>query len=115
MSLTECLALDLAAVHSKIGASVLTPSAFDTGIAHTASVRPLRYRSDETPDGKMTVEALAGMTEEGIHPREVVKPVVDAIRSGEFLIPTKPSYVDQLRNRYEALLERKLPGFAKVD
>ena len=115
MALTECLALDLAAVGSKIGASVLTPSAFDTGIAFTANVRPPRYRPDETSDGKMTVEALAGLTGKGIHPREAVKPVVDAIRSGEFLIPTKPSYADQLRNRYDALLERKLPGFVDVD
>ncbi|MFT5444251.1 MAG: NAD(P)-dependent dehydrogenase (short-subunit alcohol dehydrogenase family), partial [Myxococcota bacterium] len=30
LSLTECLALDLGAVGSKIGASVLTPSTFDT-------------------------------------------------------------------------------------
>ena len=34
-SLTESLALDLAAVGSRIGASVLTPSSFDTGIAGT--------------------------------------------------------------------------------
>ena len=115
LSLSECLALDLAAVGSKIGASVLTPSSFDTGIAHTARVRPDRHSADETSDGKMTVEALAAMTGKGIHPREAVKPVIDAIQSGEFLIPTKPSYADQLRNRFDALVERKLPTLIEVD
>ena len=34
---------------------------------------------------------------------------------GDFLIPTRPSYADQIRNRYDALLERRLPGPAVVD
>lgn len=116
LSLTECLALDLAAAGSKIGASVLTPSTFDTGIAHTARVRPERFGTDNTPDGKGVVEALSGMIRSGgIPPSDAVRPVLDAVQSGEFLIPTKPSYKDQLRNRYEALLERRLPDFAEVD
>jgi NAD(P)-dependent dehydrogenase (short-subunit alcohol dehydrogenase family) len=115
LSLSECLALDLGMVGSKIGASVLTPSSFDTGIARTASVRPARYGTDDTDDGKGTAQVLATMTAAGISPAEAVKPVLDGIRSGEFLIPTKPSYADQLRNRYEALLERKLPTLIAVD
>ncbi len=108
-SLTECLALDLAVVGSKIGASVLTPSAIDTEIARTARVRPDAYGSDSTPDGKGVAQALANLTAKGISADEVVGPVLQGVRTGEFLIPTKPSYTDQIRNRYEALLERKLP------
>jgi NAD(P)-dependent dehydrogenase (short-subunit alcohol dehydrogenase family) len=115
LSLTECLALDLAAVGSKIGASVLTPSAFATGIAHTARVRPARYGSDETPDGKGTVDALAGMTAAGMLPENAVAPVLAAVRSGEFLIATRPSYAEQLRNRYEALMKKELPKLIAVD
>jgi NAD(P)-dependent dehydrogenase (short-subunit alcohol dehydrogenase family) len=115
LSLTECLAFDLAAVGSKIGASVLTPSAFDTAIARTARVRPPRFGSDATEDGRGTVEALAAMLATGSSPAEIAKPVLDGIRSGEFLIPTKPSYADQIRNRYEALLERRLPERIEVD
>jgi NAD(P)-dependent dehydrogenase (short-subunit alcohol dehydrogenase family) len=115
LSLTECLAHDLALVGSKIGASVLTPSAFDTGIAHTASVRPARFGRDETDDGRGTVEALSAMTAAGMDPEQVVRPVLDGIRSGEFLIATRPSYAAQLRNRYEALLERRLPPLIPVD
>ena len=116
LSLTECLALDLAAVNSKIGASVLTPSSFATGIAHTSRVRPARYGKDETADGAGTVQALSSMIEEsGMSPEHAVEPVLAAVRSGDFLIPTKPSYRAQLANRFDALVERKLPDYLPVD
>jgi len=114
-SLTESLALDLAAVGSKIGASVLTPSSFDTGIAQTARVRPSTFGTDETPDGAVVREFLQKQLDTGMPPSESVAPVLAAIRSDEFLIPTKPSYQAQLRNRYEALLEKKIPGPTDVD
>lgn len=114
-SLTESLALDLAAVNAKIGASVLTPSAIDTAIAHTARVRPDRYGTDDTPDARMVADGLAAMTGTGIAPAEVVAPVIDAVRTGTFLIPTKPSYADQLRNRFEALAQRAIPPSIAVD
>jgi NAD(P)-dependent dehydrogenase (short-subunit alcohol dehydrogenase family) len=115
LSISECLALDLAATGAKIGVSVLTPSAIDTGIAHTAKVRPDRFGSDPTPDGAMVVQSLAAMTGTGIPPGDVVAPVLVAVRSGEFLIPTKPSYAAQIRNRYDALLDRRLPPNIGVD
>lgn len=115
LSLTECLAHDLAAVGAKVGASVLTPSAFDTGIAQTAGVRHERFGVDDTEDGKGTAQALAAIVSQGMAPSEAVKPVIDAIRSGDFLIVTRPSYADQLRNRYDSLLERKLPPLVAVD
>lgn len=114
-SLTECLALDLAATGAKIGVSVLTPSAIDTGIAHTAAVRPTRYGSDSSADGAMVADGLAKITSAGISPDDVVAPVLAGIRSGEFLIPTKPSYTAQIANRFDALRERRLPGHIAVD
>lgn len=114
-SISECLALDLGVVGSRIGVSVLTPSAIDTAIAGTARVRPDRYGVDESPDGKMTVDALTAMTSTGLPPSAAAAPVIEAIRTGEFLIPTRPSYRDQLSVRYEALLERRLPPRAVVD
>jgi NAD(P)-dependent dehydrogenase (short-subunit alcohol dehydrogenase family) len=115
LSLTECLAHDLEASGSKIGASVLVPSAFDTGIAHTAGVRPERFGADPTDDGQMTVAALAELTGKGIAPGEAVAPVLEAIRNGTFLIPTKPSYAEQIRHRAEALIARGLPPLIEVD
>ncbi len=114
-SLSECLALDLAAVGSKVKASVLTPSAIDTAIAHTARVRGDRYGTDESEDNAFVAESLSKMTASGISPTDVVGPVVAGIRAGDFLIPTKPSYANQLQVRYDALLERKVPPTAEVD
>jgi len=114
-SLTECLALDLAAVGSKVKASVLTPSAIDTAIAHTARVRSEHYGTDESEDNAFVVESLSKMTATGISPTDVVAPVMAGIRAGEFLIPTKPSYANQIQVRYDALLERSIPPTAEVD
>ena len=47
--------------------------------------------------------------------RARVVPVLEAIRTGTFLIPTMPSYQAQIRNRFEALLDRKLPPYTDVD
>lgn len=114
-ALSECLARDLDAVGSKIGVSVLTPSAIDTDIAHAARVRPDRYGIDETKDAFAMVEFLAATTASGISPDECVGPVIQAIRNGEFLIPTRPSYVDQLRGRADDLVARRLPSVPAVD
>ena len=115
LSVTECLALDLAAVGSSIGVSVLTPSAFDTGIARTAAVRPEGYGSDPSEDGRLTADGLAAMTAKGLDPAAVVAPVLEGIRERRFLIPTRPSFEAQIRNRYDALLRRELPGPVEVD
>ena len=115
LSLTECLAHDLAVVGAKIGASVLVPSAFDTTIAHSSTVRPARFGVDSTADGQGTAAALAQIVSQGMSPDEAVAPVIDGIRSGTFLIPTRGSYAEQLRHRYEALRARELPALTEVD
>ena len=113
--MSECLALDLKAVGSKIGVSVLTPSAFDTGIAHTARVRPATYGVDGTPGGKVSSEGLAAMTRQGQSPEAVIGPVLEGIREQQFLIATRPSYREQITNRFEALLDCRIPGPVVVD
>jgi NAD(P)-dependent dehydrogenase (short-subunit alcohol dehydrogenase family) len=115
LSVSECLALDLAAVGSSIGVSVLTPSAFDTGIARTAAVRPEAYGRDDSDDARAVADGLAAMTSQGLAPDDVVAPVIAGIRERRFLIPTRPSYEAQIRNRFEALLRRELPGPVLVD
>ena len=114
-SMTECLALDLKAVGSAIGVSVLTPSAFNTAIAQTARVRPTTYGVDGTHDGKASSEGLAAMTQRGQSPDAIVGPVLQAIRERRFLIATQPSYRDQITNRFEALLDCQIPGPVVVD
>jgi hypothetical protein len=70
---------------------------------------------DETPDGGIVKEFLQKQLDTGMPPSEVVGPVFNGIRTGEFLIPTKPSYAAQLQNRFDALIERRVPGPTEVD
>lgn len=115
LSVTECLALDLDMVGSKIGASVLTPSNFKTGIAQTGELRPSALGNDHTDDGKLCVDALQSMLDTGASPEDAFEPVLDGVKKGTFLIATKPSYRTQLTTRFEALLEQRLPPMAEVD
>jgi NAD(P)-dependent dehydrogenase (short-subunit alcohol dehydrogenase family) len=115
LSLSECLAHDLASVQSRIGVSVLVPSAIDTDIAGTARVRPTGFGADTTDDGASTVEFLRAMTAAGLDPAAVVAPVLEAVRTGTFLIPTKPSYAAQLQTRFDGLVARQLPDVPVVD
>jgi NAD(P)-dependent dehydrogenase (short-subunit alcohol dehydrogenase family) len=114
-ALTECLAHDLRVVGADIGVSVLTPSAFDTGIARTARVRPTAYDTDATGDGAASAQGLAAKTAEGLSPEAIVPYVLDGIREQRFLITTRPSARDQIQNRFSALLEGNLPGPVVVD
>jgi hypothetical protein len=94
---------------------VLVPSAFDTAIAQSSAVRPARFGVDSTEDGQGTAAALAQIVSQGMSPDEAVAPVIDGIRSGTFLIPTRGSYAEQLRHRYDALRARELPALTEVD
>ena len=94
---------------------MLTPSAIDTAIAHTARVRSGRYGTDESEDNAFVVESLSQITATGISPADVVGPVMAGIRACDFLIPTKPSYSNQIQVRYDALLERRVPPTADID
>lgn len=115
MSVSECLALDLQLMGAKIGASVLTPSNFKTGIAQTGHLRPETLGEDTTEDGKACVDALQSMLDSGANPDDAFMPVLEGVRNDEFLIATKPSYREQLDTRYQALLDRRLPPMATVD
>ena len=114
-ALTECLAHDLRLIDANIGVSVLTPSAFDTGIAQTARVRPIAYDTDPTGDGTASAQALAARTAEGQSPETIVPFVLDGIREQRFLITTRPSAQAQIENRFSALLDGNLPGPVIVD
>jgi len=113
--LTECLAHDLRSVGSRIGASVLVPSAVDTGIARTAAVRPERFGVDRSETGPAVGAILADMVASGLQPDDVVDPVLDAVRNDTFVIPTRPSYDDQVAGRFHALAARDLPADLTID
>jgi hypothetical protein len=55
------------------------------------------------------------MTRRGQSPEAVVAPVLQGIREQRFLIATRPSYREQITNRFEALLDCRIPGPVMVD
>lgn len=113
-SVSETLAHDLAAVGAPIGCSVLCPGNTRTGIAHTDQVRP-GGPSDEGDDATAVRESLFALTETGVDPSQVPPLVMAGIAAGDFVIPTKPSYEEQIRTRFDALLERRLPPTPVID
>jgi NAD(P)-dependent dehydrogenase (short-subunit alcohol dehydrogenase family) len=110
LGLSECLAHDLAATGSAIGASVLVPGSVKTRIADSTRNRP-QTLADGTgaADAAFVDEALAKQTETGADPREVADLVLNAVRTGQFIIPTSPGYAQQIAHRAEALAALQVP------
>ena len=116
-ALTECLAHDLRAHGSSIGVSCLVPGLVDTRIADSTRNRPDEPPSEVTaPDHHFVAGVLREQTSTGgRHPDEVAAIVFDAVRAGQFWIPTTDGYDDLIRGRYDALLQRAMPPTAPFD
>jgi NAD(P)-dependent dehydrogenase (short-subunit alcohol dehydrogenase family) len=116
-ALTECLAHDLRAQESSIGVSCLVPGLVDTRIADSTRNRPDEPPSEVTaPDHHFVAGVLAEQTSTGgRHPDEVAAIVFDAVRAGQFWIPTTDGFDPLVRGRYDALLARAMPPTAQFD
>ena len=55
------------------------------------------------------------MAATGRHPDEVGEIVLDAVRRGEFWIPTSDSFDDLISGRSDAVLARRLADAAQFD
>jgi NAD(P)-dependent dehydrogenase (short-subunit alcohol dehydrogenase family) len=116
LAATEALAHDLAAVGAPIKVSAVVPAAVDTRIAAAGRNRPAALSAEFTDDAAFVEQALTDLTTSvGAPPSEVAGIIVDAIRTEQFLVPTKPSFENQLRVRYEALLQKQLPPMPDFD
>jgi len=116
LAATESLAHDLAAVGSPIKVSAVVPSLVATGIGFSRRNRPAALAADQSEDSRFVEQVLADQTtNEGMAPEEAADIIVDAVRSGTYLVPTKPSYAEQLRERYDALVARCLPPVPSID
>lgn len=118
VGLTECLARDLLTTGKDVAASVLLPSAIDTGIARSKRNRPERWidrNVEPGADAQFVEDTLAATTEMGISPDEVADIVFDAVEAGRYFIPTKPSYHDQIRERHEDMQDLVLPRSPQID
>ncbi len=116
-ALTECLAHDLRAQGASIGVSCLVPGLVDTRIADSTRNRPDEPPSEvSAPDHHFVAQVLKDQTAGGgRHPDEVAAIVFDAVRAGQFWIPTTDGYDPLVRGRYDALLERAMPPTADFD
>jgi short-subunit dehydrogenase len=113
---TECLAHDLRAIGAPIKVSAVVPGAVATRIATSARNRPDSLAGARSEDAAFVDQALADLTStHGARPDDVAAMIVDAVRNEQFLVPTKPSYAHQLRDRLHALVERELPPMPAFD
>ncbi len=119
VGLTECLAHDLKSVDAKVGVSVLVPSLIATNIGSSERNRPERFvdrqRPELTPDAAFVTQMLQESTGTGLAPDAVAELVFAAVRAGDFYIPTKPSYHDQIRARHDDMQTRSLPRSPALD
>jgi NAD(P)-dependent dehydrogenase (short-subunit alcohol dehydrogenase family) len=113
---TECLAHDLRAIGAPIKVSAVVPAAVATRIASSSRNRPDALAAARSQDAQFVEQALTDLTDtHGAPPEDVAAIIVDAIRTERFLVPTKPSYAQQLRNRFDALVDKELPPMPEFD
>jgi NAD(P)-dependent dehydrogenase (short-subunit alcohol dehydrogenase family) len=116
LAATECLAHDLATIGAPIGVSAVVPGAVDTRIGDARRNRPASLFTEQSEDAVFADRVLEEFTaNQGAPPVEVAEMIIDAIRANQFLVPTRPSYADQLRTRTDALVEKALPPMAIFD
>ena len=114
VALSESLSHDLRTQDAPIGVSVLCPSLIATQIGSSDRNRPDGRTLGE--DHAFVEQALRDSTSgHGLPPSDVAEMVVDAIRTGRFLIPTKPSYERQLEERHRYLVAGEPPTGAEYD
>ncbi|GAA0942896.1 SDR family NAD(P)-dependent oxidoreductase [Actinocorallia libanotica] len=106
---TLSLAQELALQGSKLRASALCPGGVTTRIHESERVRPAGLASEPGDDSAFMLEMIRTTVENGISPEEVAAQVVDAVRSGRFLVLTHPAYTEGLSEQAEALISGGLP------
>ena len=117
VGVSESLAHDLQLTGAAIGVSVLCPSLVATAIGRSDRNAPRGLHAGEpSADVEMVDQALLdSTTKEGMSPDEVAAIVIEAVRSGQFYIGTKPSFDAQVRQRTDAVLARQLPPIPDID
>jgi NAD(P)-dependent dehydrogenase (short-subunit alcohol dehydrogenase family) len=115
MAATECLAHDLATVGAPIKVSAVCPGLVDTEIARSRRNRPPALVAEQHDGGAFVEQALADGTAGSMSPDAVADLVVEAIHAEQFLVPTRPSYAQQLTDRCEDLVARRAPRSPTFD
>ena len=115
MAATECLAHDLATIGAPIKVSAVCPGLVDTEIARSRRNRPAALTTEQHEGAAFVEQALADGTAGSMSPDAVADLVVEAVLDERFLVPTRPSYAQQLTDRCEDLVARQVPRSPAFD
>jgi len=115
MAATECLAHDLATVGAPIKVSAVCPGLVDTEISRSRRNRPESLATEQHEGGAFVEQALADGTAGSMSPDDVAGLVLEAVREERFLVPTRPSYAQQLADRCDDLVGRRVPRSPTFD
>jgi NAD(P)-dependent dehydrogenase (short-subunit alcohol dehydrogenase family) len=114
VTLSETLAIELAARGAKLKASVLCPEWVNTRIMDAERHRPqaLQNAPEEqhmSPEMAAMVQAMRQWAEAGLPPSQVAQMVFDAIRQDKFYIFTHPTSKLGVQLRMEDILQERMP------
>jgi NAD(P)-dependent dehydrogenase (short-subunit alcohol dehydrogenase family) len=114
VTLSETLALELAARGAKLKASVLCPEFVNTRILDAERNRPqaLQNAPEEqhmNPEMVAIVEAVRRVVQAGLAPSQVADMVFGAIRQEKFYIFTHPTTKQLVQLRMEDILQERMP------
>lgn len=114
VTLSETMALELAARGAKLKASVLCPEWVNTRIINAERNRPQALQSaleeqHMSPEMAAMVQAMRQLIQAGLPPSQVAEMVFDAIRQEKFYILTHPTTKQAVQLRMEDILQERMP------
>jgi len=114
VTLSETMALELAARGAKLKASVLCPEWVNTRIIDAERNRPQALQSaleeqHMSPEMAAMVQAMRQLIQAGLPASQVAEMVFDAIRQEKFYILTHPTTKQAVQLRMEDILQERMP------
>jgi NAD(P)-dependent dehydrogenase (short-subunit alcohol dehydrogenase family) len=118
LAISEALCHDLTMLGSKVKVTVLCPGFIKTGIADANRNWLPRLGPEPTPDdpaAEVIEPLIRGLVEAGKPPEELADQVLDAIRTGRFLVITEPEISRTAVAGRAALLEGNDPEMPPLE
>ncbi len=118
VTLSETLALELAARGARLKASVLCPEWVNTRIMDAERNRPQalanspqeqRTSPETAAMAEMVIQVMRQLAQAGLPPSQVAEMVFDAIRQETFYILTHPTTKQAVQVRMEDILQERMP------
>jgi len=114
--ITEALYASLRELNAPIGVTLLCPGLVNTRIYESERNRPQALRPEGGAAEESTeLKAIAADLYAGaISPEEVADQVFAAVSENQFYLLTTNAFDEEIRNRMQAILERRNPSFASL-